>query len=95
MDHTKLANLNKAVALLQAGDWQGAHAIVQEEEDSPLASWAHGIVHVLEGDQQNARYWYRRAKRTFPEPFSRETELQALATAVRKASLDKKRAYPR
>ena len=88
MDHIKLAKLNKAVALLQAGDWQRAHAIVQEVEDSPLASWAHGVVHVLEGDKENGRYWYRRAKRTFPEPFSRETELQALATAVRKASLE-------
>ena len=81
----KLAKLKKAVALLQAGDWQQAHAIVQEEEDSPLASWAHGIVHMLEGDQENGRYWYRRAKRPFPEPFSKESELQALAAAVRKA----------
>lgn len=86
MDHLKPARLKKALALLQAGDWQQAHAIVQEDEDSPFAAWAHGIVHVLEGDQQNARYWYRRAKRTFPEPFSTEKELQALAAAVRKAS---------
>ena len=30
-----------------------------------VAYWLHGIVHVLEGDLDNARYWYKRAKRTF------------------------------
>lgn len=58
-------DLPKAVRLLERGDWQGAHKIVQEDEESPLACWAHGIVHVMEGDLPNARYWYRRAKREF------------------------------
>lgn len=26
-----------------------------------LAAWLHGIVHTLEGDLDNARYWYHRA----------------------------------
>lgn len=57
--------LRSAVAHLERGDWQAAHAIVQQDEDSELSCWAHGIVHVLEGDLDNARYWYGRAKRTF------------------------------
>ncbi|MGH8586607.1 MAG: hypothetical protein ACREWE_10650 [Gammaproteobacteria bacterium] len=30
--------------------------------------WLHGIVHALEGDLDNARYWYRKADRVFPGP---------------------------
>jgi predicted Rdx family selenoprotein len=26
----------------------------------------HGIVHTIEGDLDNARYWYRKADREFP-----------------------------
>ena len=57
--------LARAATLLEAGDWQQAHEIVQKEK-SVLASWLHGIVHTLEGDLDNARYWYDRAKRAFP-----------------------------
>jgi hypothetical protein len=59
-------DLRQAVRLLAAGDWQGAHQIVQEDEESRLACWAHGIVHIMEGDLPNARYWYRVAGRAFP-----------------------------
>lgn len=76
------APLQQALALLQSGDWQGAHAIVQEDEESALSCWAHGIVHVLEGDEANARYWYRLAKRPFPQPFELSPELAALEAAL-------------
>jgi hypothetical protein len=58
------AKVLEALALLERGDWQQAHAIVQQHETQD-AAWLHGIVHVLEGDLDNARYWYERAKRTF------------------------------
>jgi hypothetical protein len=58
-------DLRRAVALLDSGDWRGAHQIVQADEDSRHACWAHAIVHVMEGDLANARYWYRRAGRVF------------------------------
>ena len=70
--------LRKAVALLERGDWQAAHKIVQEDEASPLACWAHGIVHLQEGDVANARYWYREAKRPFPKSPTVEDEIAAL-----------------
>ena len=50
--------LRSAVEHLERGDWRAAHEIVQQDEDSELSCWAHGIVHVLEGDLPNARYWY-------------------------------------
>lgn len=71
-----------AVALLERGDWQGAHAIVQDNGSLPCAAWAHGIVHILEGDLSNARYWYAEAKRAFPDPVSAESELRSLRAAL-------------
>ena len=73
--------LRSAVELLERGDWQAAHKIVQEDEESPLSCWAHGIVHVMEGDLPNARYWYGQAKRAFPAKFSVPDEIAALKLA--------------
>ena len=73
-------SLAVAVALLETGDWQAAHAIVQEDEESALACWAHGIVHLLEGDTANARYWYKKAGRPFGEDVPQE--IAALSAAV-------------
>ena len=42
------------------GDWDGAHALVQDE-DSAEAAWVHAYLHRVEGDLGNAGYWYRRA----------------------------------
>ena len=70
--------LRSAVAHLERGDWQAAHEIVQKDEESALSCWAHGIVHVMEGDIPNARYWYREAKRPFPENYSVAAEIAAL-----------------
>lgn len=74
--------LERAVALLGKGDWQGAHEIVQRDEESPLSCWAHGIVHIMEGDISNARYWYRQAKRPFPSEPSVENEIRALKEEI-------------
>lgn len=73
----------EALALLDRGDWQAAHTIVQEEEKAPYAAWAHGIVHIVEGDLDNARYWYDRAKRDFPAHPSAAEELRALRESIR------------
>ena len=74
----KRQDLARAVQLLEKGDWRAAHEIVQKDEESPLACWAHGIVHLMEGDVPNARYWYGMAKRPFPENPSIPGEIAAL-----------------
>ena len=71
----------KAVRHLEAGDWQAAHRIVQSDS-SALGSWAHGIVHLMEGDLPNARYWYREAKRAFPAKDA-TAEIAALRRSLR------------
>jgi hypothetical protein len=72
-------SLKAAVAHLARGEWQKAHDIVHGDE-SPLACWAHAVVHLQEGDVDNARYWFGRAGR----PFSKDAaaELGALTTVV-------------
>ena len=45
---------------LARGEWDKAHALVQEEE-SAAAAWVHAHLHRVEGDEDNAGYWYRRA----------------------------------
>jgi hypothetical protein len=74
-------SLARAVDLLDAGNWQQAHEIVQDES-STLAAWLHGIVHTLEGDLDNARYWYRRAKREFPGAEAVKEEIGAARRAL-------------
>jgi Tfp pilus assembly protein PilF len=71
-------DLERALALLESGDWQAAHEIVQQDEKSELSCWAHGIVHMMEGDRSNARYWYRQAKRPFPGEPSAAKEIASL-----------------
>jgi hypothetical protein len=77
----KLDELFAALGFLEKGNWQAAHEIVQQDEDSPLACWAHGIVHLMEGDVSNARYWYREAKRPFSDNIS--AEIAALSESLR------------
>lgn len=50
----------RALALVAQGDWDGAHALVQDE-DTAEAAWVHAHLHRVEGDLGNARYWYRQA----------------------------------
>ena len=75
-----MVDLNKAIEHLERGEWQAAHEIVQADS-SALASWAHAIVHLLEGDEANAAYWYKRAGRTMPDKSGLEEDIQALKAA--------------
>jgi len=54
--------LLKAIELALAGKWDAAHQLVQQYEDG-TAAWIHAVLHKIEGDLGNARYWYRRADR--------------------------------
>jgi hypothetical protein len=73
--------LHAAVEFLERQDWKAAHEIVQKDEESPLACWAHGIVHLMEGDVPNARYWYRKANRRFDDDIS--AEIAALSESLK------------
>ena len=63
---------------LRKGDWQRAHAIVQEHDDERAYALVHAHLHRIEGDLANARYWYRRASAAASES-ALEDEWKALA----------------
>lgn len=82
-----MSSLERAIELLAAGDWQAAHAIVQKD-DSANGAWAHGIVHLMEGDRRNAEYWYGRAAKPMPSADAVAEEIAALRAAARGAAAD-------
>ena len=77
------ANLAPPLAALwwaAKGDWDKAHGIVMKQE-SREAAWVHAYLHRVEGDLDNAGYWYRRARHpAASEPL--DAEWDAIATAL-------------
>ena len=68
---------HRAIAALESGDWRTAHVIVQTLTD-PLACRIHALCHRIEGDLDNARYWYARAKAELVDGLDVTQELVAL-----------------
>lgn len=75
----------RAVRHLEAGEWEAAHLLVQKDA-SEQGCWAHGIVHLIEGDLDNAKYWYRRAHRPLPHGNTVAAEIAALKSALGKSA---------
>jgi len=69
------------MVLAQLGQWHAAHDRVQHQ-DGLLAAWMHGILHLQEGDLEDAENWYDRAGRKFRQRGTVEEELALLATAL-------------
>jgi hypothetical protein len=76
------ADIAEAVDLALAGDWDGAHAIVQEDEDNRFSCWVHAVLHKIEGDAPNARYWYRLAGQFYEAYADPRSELEAIKAAL-------------
>jgi len=70
------------VALWWAGkdDWNKAHQIVANGEGSDCA-WVHAHLHRVEGDLDNACYWYRQARRS-PATGDLATEWATIAATL-------------
>lgn len=73
-------SLIEALSLIQDGDWDAAHDIVQDLS-SPEAARIHAHLHRIEGDSGNASYWYNRAGVEFPTA-SIEDEWQQIFAAL-------------
>ncbi len=44
----------------KAGNWEDAHNIAQDIH-TPMGSWIHALLHLIDGDVGNAGYWFRKA----------------------------------
>ena len=62
------------------GDWGAAHRVAQDVEDE-TAAWVHAYLHGTEGDEANAGYWYRRARRPHSR-LSLEAEWEEIAATL-------------
>jgi len=74
-----------AVELALAGDWDAAHQLVQQYEDG-TAAWIHAVLHKIEGDFGNARYWYHRAGRLDHAAEEPRAELAAIRAELQSKS---------
>lgn len=79
--------MNK-VALIQAvqaaldGDWDKSHNIAQDYSDT-TANWIHAVLHKIEGDVWNSKYWYARTAGKQYEDFNDATkELNAILSVL-------------
>ncbi len=57
-------------------------AIAQRDERDLLHRWLHAVLHKIEGDDVNSRYWYRGSGRAYEDFASPEAELQAVRNVV-------------
>ena len=73
--------LQALLAQLQAGNCQAAHDGVQRHQGL-LAAWLHGLVHLQEGDLEDAENWYDHAGRRFRQRGSFDEELALLLAAL-------------
>ncbi|MCX7897703.1 MAG: hypothetical protein N2441_07510 [Rhodocyclaceae bacterium] len=72
-------SLLSALACAMAGDWHQAHRLVQQDEHDPLACWIHAVLHKIEGDAWNSRYWYARSQgRRYEDYADAQAELLAI-----------------
>jgi hypothetical protein len=69
-------------ALWWAGkdDWDKAHNIVMDEGGKDCA-WVHAYLHRVEGDLDNAHYWYRQAGKPAAAN-ALETEYESMAQTL-------------
>ena len=78
-----IEDLLRAIELAIAGEWDAAHQLVQQYEDDATAAWMHAVLHKIEGDLANARYWYRRADRMNHVEDEPHAELAAIRDELR------------
>ncbi len=74
--------LIRAVDCAVAGDWATAHAIAQRHEGDAAADWLHAVLHKIEGDVPNSRYWYRRVAPAFEDFADPQAELAAIRASI-------------
>ncbi|RCL38332.1 MAG: hypothetical protein DBX00_03285 [Verrucomicrobia bacterium] len=82
-DETPPSNISPEVHslwLAKSGQWTESHDLCSSIPD-PDGAWIHAYLHREEGDLQNARYWYHRAKKNEPDStLSLEEEWKTIAS---------------
>ena len=72
-----MIDLRQVLVHMRAGRWTEAHNLVQSDNsDSQQAAWLHGILHIQEGDLEDAEYWYGKGNRNFRSRGTLDEELE-------------------
>ena len=75
-------NLIAAVDQAIAGQWNEAHQVCQSLEGDKTADWLHAVLHKIEGDESNSRYWYRRSGQNYESWGDPQEELKAIKAVL-------------
>lgn len=87
--------LTIAVQAAITGDWHKAHSIAQEYNhdvsNNNIANWIHAVLHKIEGDESNSKYWYARTNinsehcKKYEDFSDAQIELHAIAALLNAA----------
>jgi hypothetical protein len=73
-----------AVQAALDGDWHKSHNIAQDYSDE-TANWIHAVLHKIEGDEWNSKYWYARTHgKQYADFVDANVELQAILNLLNK-----------
>jgi len=86
MNQQELEALKKAVNAALDGNWDQAHSVAQDSEQL-MGQWIHAVLHKIEGDTGNSRYWYARARKSYEDYVDPIVELKAIAAALNQIGL--------
>jgi hypothetical protein len=53
-----------------------------KDYDDPLACWIHAVLHKIEGDAGNSRYWYAQTTHVYADFADARVELVAIKKAL-------------
>jgi hypothetical protein len=76
-----MIDLRDVLVDLRSERWTDAHNLVQRDESS-LGAWLHGIVHIQEGDLEDAEYWYGKSDRNFHSRGTLNEEMERFEAAL-------------
>lgn len=83
MDETtkEFEALKSAVEHALNDEWHQAHQIAQDSNHA-IAHWIHAVLHKIEGDEWNSRYWYKRTDKHYEDFTDSKAELKAILKVV-------------
>ena len=71
----------RALWLCRKDQWEAAHNIAQDIH-TPIGSWIHALLHLIEGDTDNAAYWFHRAQKPVRSIKEIDHEWQTIAQSL-------------
>jgi len=86
MNCNELNELKSAVDAALQGNWEQAHEIAQKSE-ALMAHWIHAVLHKIEGDTSNSRYWYARVSKNYEDYLDPILELKAIAAELNEKNI--------